>query len=437
MMHGTLYFTSKACFKLLLLVTCLTACLPIQQPESSSRAVSITEFPVATPTVLESTPTQTLVSTPTVTVSPTLVASSFRLPTPDLVALVPCRGITYTLPSGAIDWDNECDIAVYNSSGGEIVYHIAEENFTYRKPLFSPCGRSMVYTERLSGQARLRLVSTDWQTDRPLTDWYGVSSAGWEVRLEAVAWSPDSTWLAFNYSARWGFDEVRVINVDTGELRQVGEGVTALAWSPQDAIQLAFTIEGGEPSSQGLYLASVEDLENPQRVEAVQLHEGPGQTTLAWHPDGTSLAISTCSSDICSSFAFGLLDLSTHTVDWQWLEQNPGFCHEVVWSPSGRHMACCEEGWVFIYETEQWQLVKRQRAPDPTGGNWVGDEFFLFAERTHTHLPAELGAGLNSWYVAGVTMGRPGEEVLLNPTGLDLEFDSFDMPSWFLAPSWE
>lgn len=432
-------FKYRVCVKVpLLLVVCLTACssphhLPAVPGITPSALPSLVVTPPARESSLPSTvtPVQTLNPTPT----PTVTSSFF--PMPDLIAAVPCT-LNPTEQADTVIPGIECSIAVLRRLSGkfELTYHVSEEGVNYKAPLFSPCGRWMVYTEQVGGQARLRLVSTDWQTDRPLTDWYEVSVRDLTSQLQALSWSQDSVWLAFTHFAPSSFDRVYIINVNTDELKLIGENISAFVWSPRIPAQLAFSSGGENVPLDGIYLATISSLSHAERIESIHFPEGSTPVSLAWHPDGTSLAVSMRSLESDSSFnRFGLLDLATRRVEWQRMDQPSGFCDEIVWSSSGRWLSCFDYSGVFVYETEQWQVVRRLRGQEPTHGSWMNDEFLFLT--VHGRSPTYLNLGLSStdsWDLVVIMMERGEIETLWSTSELNLEFDFFDRPSWYLEP---
>ncbi len=96
----------------------------------------------------------------------------------------------------------ESNIEVYQPPLTEPVFRLLQEGVSYDQPTFSPDGRWLAYVEdrkepeRGNGQARVHIVSTDWQTDRPITGWFETGPFAWIIRL---SWAPDGHRLAFQH----------------------------------------------------------------------------------------------------------------------------------------------------------------------------------------------------------------------------------------------
>jgi Tol biopolymer transport system component/C-terminal processing protease CtpA/Prc len=104
-------------------------------------------------------------------------------------------------------------------------------------PQVSPDGKLVAYQR--DGR-QLRVVSVDGADDRTLAE-ADFSEAPF-VSSDAVAWSPDSKWLAFVKSDARGFANVWVTSLDGSAPRQVGFGSDAsvgnLQWSPDGTFLL-------------------------------------------------------------------------------------------------------------------------------------------------------------------------------------------------------
>lgn len=415
-----------------LLLACLTACSVSVQTEVSPERVT---QPVTSPaTVAEATESVTNpapASSPTVGLATPTITPDY--PIPDFVAVVPCSLLE---PPGGGPLYVECRIEVYDPSTTAPVFRVAEEGNSYNFPLFSPMDNWMVYEEQSSsGQTRLRITSTDWQTDRALTDWFmGGRKTRW---LKPMSWSPDGLWLAFEHYSRFGFGETGpqfnrtyIVNVSTGEIRLVGSDIGALAWDPHDSTRLAFAVGGSSTSSAGVYFVTT-DNSSTQSVEILEFPESVFPISLAWRPDGTSLALSLCTTGECESHALWLIDTAASEAE-RLPESTTSYYYGVVWSPDGQHLASYGLHNVLIYETNQWQVCQRQRSLDVRVGSWAGNDFFLYSEATNIHGDPQV-LGSNSFDLVAVSVEHSQKKIIWTPHGYVTDFGFLGMISWNMS----
>ena len=172
--------------------------------------------------------------------------------------LVEARGEVFTIPAEKGDTRN-----ITNSSGS------AE-----RDPAWSPDGKSISYFSDRSGEYKLYIEAQDgltppreiaiqnpkhyytvsWSpdskkilcTDTDLKAWVidvasgaakMVGSDPWMVPTRTMnpTWSPDSKWVAYAAHLRSMYKAIFVSNVDTGESKQVTDGLSDAAWPVWDA----------------------------------------------------------------------------------------------------------------------------------------------------------------------------------------------------------
>jgi Tol biopolymer transport system component len=316
----------------------------------------------------------------------------------------------------------ECDTEVYTASETDPVFRLSAQGVSYEWPTFSPDGNWLVYVEQVSAQARLRLISTDWQMDKPLTDWFEVSS-GWKW-LQPFSWSSDSQWLVFKHYSRTGFGEslrgmgkTYLVNIASGEQQWLGEDIHVVAWSHRDPSQLVFAIGGWEASFGGFYLTTTNNLEHPQRLN-IEFRENVTPEALAWHPEERALAFCVCAAR-SSDCELRLIDLSSHR--GKQIYRTLSLCRGgLAWHPSGQWLASYQSNRISIYETAQWQVVKRKSGTGIENGGWVGDRFFFYTEYTSSRGHPAI-APLNTCHLIAIAMGRARKEVIWSPMDFDLK----------------
>ena len=378
------------------LIVCLSACslgapvspVPTEVPFTTTTP-STTQQPSAIPSVVP----VPMVETATRAVPPTNTSQptpSFPLPAVELVAVVlfPTSLPTPTPgPPPPRDWPN-FQIEIYRAAPSQLEFGLSTEGISYDQPIFSPDGRWMAYLEEYhdiatgDGQARIRLLSTDWQTDQPLTGWFVIGrSSPW---LNLQSWSPDSQWLAFHYWGKYDdLDRTYIVNANTHQVHLVGEPVKSVAWSDGHPPRLAYVLIGSSEED-GLYITAVDNLEQKQKVMVGNL---PGNYlgTAAWSPDGSQLALCACMrGEGCGKGKMGLwlidgIDLSARPVYSKTLD-----CGTMAWSPNGAWLVSYPGNTFALhtvfYNTTDWTL-----AQSPTGimaiyGHWAGS-WFLYTER--------------------------------------------------------
>jgi len=396
-------FSLAACSTLVsptVLPTVPTLARPTRVPTGTMEPTTVTAQP-ASPTPLPA------------TVTPASTGIPLDLVVPELVAVEPGRTI---FPPDMSKPYSEYGILVYAPPITAPVFSLSKEGTSYGRSSFSPDGQWMVYEEIVEGQGRLRLVSTDWQTDRPLTDWFEASLVTL-MGVSKVLWSPDGRWLAFEYSD-WGYRirNVYLVNMNSGKMLLVGEQVVAFDWSTAGPLRLAFSIEREDESS--LYVALVEDGEHWQPEEVRGFRRGEEVHTLAWQPHGNLLLISTSTPDLGSIgwpeerlYKSYLLDLSSRTQIELPVREDFG----ESWLPDGRRLAYCGDEICSLYDIEQEAFV--QDVPVIPDGEWFREEIVVFSEQTDPDDYKE--------YILVARSVRSGEEkILWRTVDVDLDADA-------------
>ncbi len=198
-----------------------------------------------------------------------------------------------------------------DQAGGNGVNLTADSRSDNFAPAWSPDGARLAFVSNRDGQPEVFVMNFDG------TDVVQVTCGARIALVEAaVAWSPDSAWLA--YSA---LDGVYAAALDgSGRLRQISDHPTAetLAWSP-DGARLAVT--GG-----GVVEIASADSSGSRPIAM------PGYYGADWSPDGVRLVL----SDLFNLFLInadgtGLMRLT----NW-----NDGASAQYpAWSPDGSRLA--------------------------------------------------------------------------------------------------
>jgi len=156
-----------------------------------------------------------------------------------------------------------------------------------------------------------------------------------------IVWAPDSRLLAFivNLTIREGLVSpagVYVLDADSGEVRRLVPGTTAvMQWSP-DGRRLAF--EAGDPTT-ALTALEVVDLKDDTLVDLTQQMEGQGLIeSFAWSPDGSTIAFV---REILAGPGRGvrLYTIAPDGSNLRQLPGNPDLWITPIWSPDGRWLA--------------------------------------------------------------------------------------------------
>jgi len=209
------------------------------------------------------------------------------------------------------------------------------------------------------------------------------------------------------------------VNVNTGELRLIGDGVRQMVWSPHDPVRLAFFFRG---PTQQLYLATVDDLEHPQEVD---LSEAVYPAVLTWRPDGTQLILCACKTYACAQTAPSLWLVDAAHLAAAVVYRNAPRCGGFAWSPDGLWLANSGGEWgggkandILYYSTVDWETVRKQPGEPAEGIEWVGNETILFSEVTDMAGGPSTGQYDSHRLVAGSVEGF--SQVLWDPRDVGL-----------------
>jgi dipeptidyl aminopeptidase/acylaminoacyl peptidase len=189
--------------------------------------------------------------------------------------------------------------------------------------------------------------------------------------LSQPTFSPDGKSIAFLADAGTGGDakpQVYVMPLDGGDARPVTDakgGVQQYAWSPNSQ-QIAFTSSETQPTRKGadrfrdsfvFTTQPIVDRSPPEPVhlfvvgssggKAAQLTtgeqsvtSGEAQSTLAWAPDGKTIAVTVAPDPILNDESYSriaLIDVATHRL--RYLTTHTSWESAAIWSPDGAHIA--------------------------------------------------------------------------------------------------
>lgn len=217
-----------------------------------------------------------------------------------------------------------------------------------------------------------------WKQDFTSAEIGSASSMGPAIQLNlnapyAFAWSPDGYYIAVGSdqgvtilpngkgAAVWHFQQRNVL-------------INALAWSP-DSKYLAFTTD----TTQIWDVTGLDHTTNT-KIAGVLLSKQAGASSLAWSPNGTTLAMGTQSGSV------GLWDVTQRKII-RILGKTSSAVNTIAWSPNGKYITWTNDGirtlgvWntstgeqVFLYEghaqgipTEGWRIGVKSVAWSPNG----------------------------------------------------------------------
>lgn len=210
-------------------------------------------------------------------------------------------------------------------------------------PRYSPDGRFLAYAVDFDGSENYHIFLHDFVTGVQ-TD---LTPDAQGAIQPFMAWSPDSTQLAFPYDNSGQFD-IFIMRIpgslkDARRLFSAGFPAWKVAWSP-DGLHLAVVVEAGG-ADYGTFIVSLDGGETVRigdengPIDAGQPH---------WSPDGKSLAFS---SDAHGFNNVAIYELATGEITW--LTDGNGEKQYPAWSPDGRLLA-----YVFNHGTVSWLAVQ-------------------------------------------------------------------------------
>lgn len=360
----------------LALVSCSAPVSPTPLP-TSTEATNPVVVPTHTSIPATATATWAAPTNLPATATPAFTPIPLEIATPKWIVVSLVRTISPPDYSRAY---SEHGFVVYAPPAATPVFSLSREATSCQALGFSPDGQWLVYEETVGGQARLRLISTDWQTDQPLTDWYEASL----IVIKGVSklkWSPDSQWIAFEYSS-WHYDirDVYVVNVNSKRMTLIGNQVTAFSWSRASPLRLAYAIKREEGN--GVYVGAIQDGQVWQPEKILDLRPREEGCGLQWQPQGNWLivdAVIPCqrmSKVECDIYNDYVLDPATgEQIDPPTQRKYPG----VTWGPGENELAFCGDITCSIYNFEQKAFI--QELPRMPNGEWLGKEFLVYGEQ--------------------------------------------------------
>jgi Tol biopolymer transport system component/C-terminal processing protease CtpA/Prc len=228
----------------------------------------------------------------------------------------------------------------------------------------SPDGKLVAYT-RNGGE--LHVVGADGTNDRVLAR--GVFSRAPFAGGKAIAWSPDSRWIAYLNTGTRGFDNVWVVAAEGGEARQVSflasSFANGLEWAPDGTWLLYQTSQRTEEAQlvrvdlvprspryredlfRDLFAAPDTTKPAPRRTEivfdglrnrATLLQPGLVVDAATISPDGKSLALVSSGSGQSNLYLWSLDETAREAPVARQLTTTAGPKSNVQWSPDGREL---------------------------------------------------------------------------------------------------
>ncbi|HEY2594284.1 MAG TPA: LpqB family beta-propeller domain-containing protein [Chloroflexota bacterium] len=255
-----------------------------------------------------------------------------------------CAGLLLLLPaaravaddgiSGRILFIKDGDLWLLDGSGPRQL----ATGGTFSQPSWAPDGNSLAYVYRGNNFADIFVTDDQGENQTRLTDSQStvLDNNDWNLR---PSFSPDGQSIAFVSDHNSALPTLSLINADGSNRRALAtpglqeEDVDALAWSP-DGSQLAFTMFN-EPGPTQIGIASVPSSGNQQAARVLTTQAG-GALDPAWSPDGNWLAFAGHDGLNLEIYALqpGNADAApTRLTSDGLLARSP------VWSPDGQHIA--------------------------------------------------------------------------------------------------
>jgi Tol biopolymer transport system component len=201
------------------------------------------------------------------------------------------------------------DVFVMDAGGGDVQQLTPERDGQMSgQPTWSPDGREIAF---LRGRSVASVVPSRFG------DLFVMSADGGDVRqlargpANAPAWSPDGREIAFvrgeNLSSQSANVDIYVVDATGGEPRPLTRSAsfdeTAPAWSP-DGSRIAFARSTFQTEFDGKETIHVINRDGTgEKLVLAHSHFASGPSSLAWSPDGLTIAFETSPAIGCSEVA--------------------------------------------------------------------------------------------------------------------------------------
>jgi TolB protein len=212
------------------------------------------------------------------------------------------------------------DVFVMDADGSDLRQVTADEADLWSgQPTWSPDGKELAYVRGesvastvSSKYGELYRIDLDGDAMRPLTTGWPDTDPDWSPDGRAIAFVRGENLSSFTKAN----DDLYVLELDTGQVRRLtttpaGTFENAPAWAP-DGSRIAFvrTPRGSQFSGRASLHVIDRDGSREQRLLRYELF-ADAPYSLAWSPDGRSLAFETSSAIGCTSIS--VLDLETRS----------------------------------------------------------------------------------------------------------------------------
>jgi TolB protein len=268
-----------------------------------------------------------------------------------------------------------------------------------RLPVWSPdASRIAVVTDN-----GLEVMDADGGERSLLADLAEIAALATERQLNATAWSPDGSMIAFEVTAfvpdqsllgknaDTSIDGIWLVNADGSSLRQLAKGAgedSCLVWSP-DSQRIAF-VSYGNGGKWDVWVSRVDGSDLRQLTASNEL-----EFDMAWSPDGSKLAFA--SHGWPGETGPGILVMDVDGANKTQLTEGSGRPGDPVWSPDGSLLAF-------------------------SSAKYGGDIWIVNADGTgKTRLTKTSTSRASSWFTCGGTLIRY-REPQWSPDGAKLLF---------------